>query len=135
MPQGGYFSFHTLISTTFIKIIYAGGMVAITIIGLAGIIVPFIRFSQYPDTSPDATIIQAVIGMLVLVCGNLLWRILCESFILLFSVHEMIGDILNQMQTVDSQQAPFIFEQLRATEANNEIRHEELLKALNKSRS
>jgi hypothetical protein len=134
MSQGGFLSFHTLISTTFIKVIYIVGMMVITIGGLAAMIMPFVWHAQYPGSSPDAAFIQAVGGLLTVIIGNLLWRVLCEGFILLFSIHELLGAVLRQMQEVDSGQSPFIFEQLRATEANNEQRHDELLKALHRLR-
>jgi hypothetical protein len=32
-------------------------------------------------------------GLLIIVVGNLIWRVVCESIILLFSIHEILASI------------------------------------------
>ncbi|MCK4416668.1 MAG: DUF4282 domain-containing protein, partial [Candidatus Latescibacteria bacterium] len=76
---GGFFSFRTMISTTLIKIIYALGMIGLTIGGIVMIV-------QGAEK-------RQLIGVALIVFGNLLWRIVCEGWILLFSMHDILGSI------------------------------------------
>ena len=73
-----FFSFRKMVSTVIIKVIYLFGALGLTI---GGIITPFI----------DDDLILAGIGALTL--GNFLWRIICEAWILLFSIHDILGSI------------------------------------------
>lgn len=75
----GFFSFRKMISIVLIQIIYAFGMVAITIYGI-----------KY---FADAYKAEKLIGLAIIVLGNLLWRILCEGWILLFRIHEVLCSI------------------------------------------
>lgn len=75
-----FFGFRKMISTVFIKILYVVGALVLTI---GGIVMPFI----------DDEWILPGIGAVIL--GNLVWRVLCEGWILLFSMHEILGKIEN----------------------------------------
>ena len=65
-----------MISGTLIKILYVLGMIGITI---AGIMV-FVQASN-------------LIGLAIIIFGNLLWRIFCEGLVLLFSIHDTLNAI------------------------------------------
>ncbi|MCF7885104.1 MAG: DUF4282 domain-containing protein [Candidatus Marinimicrobia bacterium] len=82
---GGFFSFQKMISTSIIKFLYAIGAIVITIVGFTGI------FS--PSGGQGNPLINFLINLIIVVLGNLLWRILCEAWILLFSIHDMLGSI------------------------------------------
>lgn len=73
-----FFGFRKMISTLIIKILYVIGTLILTIGGIA---LPFIK---------DDLILPGI-GALIL--GNLFWRIICEGWILLFSIHDILGSI------------------------------------------
>lgn len=85
-----YFEFRTLITPIVIKSIYMLGSMVITFAGLIAIVSPEVIRNYgggYIDSLSNA--------ILLLLGGNLVWRILCEGAILLFSLHE----ILTSMET------------------------------------
>lgn len=134
MSEGGFFSFRTLISNTIIQTVYVIGAVLITLGGLIMMAAPFLirAVGQGTGSLGFQGGAQIFAGFMTLVAGNLLWRLLCEGWILLFSMHDMMASIERKLKAGDDagEQARLLFEQLRATEANNDVRHEELLNAL-----
>ena len=72
---GNYFNFKWLISSSLIQIIYVVGMIAVSFIGL-------IAIGR-----------SAVFGIVILIFGNLMWRITCEGFILFFRIHDSLVSI------------------------------------------
>src|SRR5262245_2825993 len=92
--MAGYFSFHKLVSTSIIKATYVIGTALITLWGLGAIGLGIASLAQ-PDNrelravSAGAPVAVVVIGAIAIVFGNLLWRLLCEGWILLFSMHEL----------------------------------------------
>lgn len=83
--RGGFFSFRTMVSRTLIQIIYILGMIAFSVSGIF-IIIQAVN-SRYAS---GEMIIQ---GLGVLILGNLIWRILCEAWILLFNIHDVLVSI------------------------------------------
>jgi len=71
----GYFNFKMLISSSLIRVIYFAGMVIVTIGSI------FMLEGN------------ALGGIAVLIFGNLLWRIICESSIIFFRVHDLLVSI------------------------------------------
>jgi uncharacterized protein DUF4282 len=96
--MAGYFSFHKMVSTSIIKATYAIGLVLITLWGLAAIGLGIASLAQ-PDNIDLRVIVAGqpvgaiLLGAIAVVFGNLLWRLLCESWILLFSMHELLAAI------------------------------------------
>jgi hypothetical protein len=78
-----FFDFRKMISNMIIKILYVLGALALTI---GGIVMLFIDDLILPG-----------IGFLIL--GNLLWRVICEGWILLFSIHDILGSIESNTKT------------------------------------
>lgn len=78
MTLGGFFSFQFMISGTLIKLIYILGAVGITVAS-----VDFMsgRFFW--------------MGILGIVAGNLVWRLVCETAIIFFRMNEQLG-LINQ---------------------------------------
>lgn len=77
-----FLAFRKMVSTTIIKLIYILGVIGLTISG----VVSFFRgFMGFPMGFP--------IGLGTVVFGNLLWRVFCEIWILLFSIHDTLGRI------------------------------------------
>ena len=75
MNFNDFFSFRQMVSMQIIKIIYILGLLFITIGGIIGLFDNFLM------------------GLAAIVLGNLIWRLICESAILLFSIHDILGSI------------------------------------------
>ena len=73
-----FLNFGKMVSSVIIKILYALGLIGLTI---SGFVLMFID---------DDTIL---VGIALLTFGNLFWRLLCEGMILLFSMHENLVSI------------------------------------------
>ena len=82
---GDYFSFRTMITTGLFKLLYILGFVGIT---LAGLGLMLVTQGYYGDRT--TSFIQ---GLIVIVVGNIVWRIICEAWIVLFSIHEILASI------------------------------------------
>ena len=74
-----YFGFRKMVSSAIIKFIYILGALILT---FGGIIWIFRGGSE-----------NVLIGLAALTLGNLFWRILCEGWILLFSMHDILGSV------------------------------------------
>jgi hypothetical protein len=74
-----------MVSRILIQIIYVLGMVGLSITG----IVIIIEATQ----SRDHAILKILTGLCVLTLGNLIWRIICEVWILLFNMHDILDSI------------------------------------------
>ena len=83
--EGGFFSFRTMITPTIIKVLYVLGIIALIIVGIVMIVEG--ANSYYGSNN------EVLIGFGIIILGNLLWRIICEGIILMFSIHERLGSI------------------------------------------
>jgi len=86
-----YFAFRELVTPQLIKVIYIVGACFITAAGLLSILSPG-TLNEY-DAGPLLTRFS---GILVLLVGNLVWRMMCKGAILLFSPHELLVSIDTQ---------------------------------------
>src|SRR5687768_14787769 len=88
----GYFSFQKLITPRFVKLIYVVGLLAITAsgIGLAIWAGLGLRSATLPTRMG---VYYIAIGAGVTIVGNLVWRVLCEIWIVLFNIHDLLGSI------------------------------------------
>jgi len=88
----GYFSFERMITSTFVKAIYFLGFVAIT---AGGIGLAVWAGLQLNDARIDRMLgwryVAAGIGLVVL--GNLVWRVFCELWVVLFGIHSELVSI------------------------------------------
>ncbi|MCA1567269.1 MAG: DUF4282 domain-containing protein [Acidobacteria bacterium] len=134
MSDGGFFDFRTLVSNTIIKSVYVIGALIITVSSLLLIAYPVLipLIDPAVTTTAQSDISKVLAGATLLILGNLLWRLLCEGWIILFSLHEMISAIEKRLVKEDATaaQLEFIGKQLHATEQNSEQRHAELVAAL-----
>lgn len=89
LSKGGFFSFQKMISLTLIKIIYVIGMIAVTVFGIGLMTVGGGAYGH-------AEYIFG--GMAIIIFGNLFWRIFCEGWIIIFSLHETTVSILNELK-------------------------------------
>jgi hypothetical protein len=83
-----YFAFRELVTPQLIKVIYIVGACFITAAGILSILSPE-TLNEY-EAGP---ILTRLGGILVLLVGNLVWRMMCEGAILLFSLHELLVSI------------------------------------------
>ena len=75
-----YFQFSTMISTSIIRGLHLLGFIGIT----AGSVFWWVGSSSGKE---------AILSFLLLTFGNLLWRLICEAWILFFRIHESLVSI------------------------------------------
>lgn len=84
--MGAYFSFERMITTGFVKVVYFLGFLAIT---AAGIALAVWAGMQLNDARIDRMLgwryVAAGVGLVVI--GNLIWRVFCELWVILFEIH------------------------------------------------
>ncbi len=83
-----YFAFRELVTPQLIKVVYLVGACFITAAGLLSIVSP-----DTLDEYEAGPIVTRLGGIAVLLVGNLVWRMMCEGAILLFSLHELLVSI------------------------------------------
>ena len=74
-----FLEFRKIVSTFIIKVIYTLGLIALIFGGIGGLV------------SGEEELM--LIGLGVITVGNLLWRVVCEGLVLLFSIHDILGSI------------------------------------------
>ena len=79
---GDFFSFEKLITTKIIGAVYIIGALLITISGV----------SAMASGGGGVVCISGLIGIIV---GNVIWRLVCEGGVVLFSIHDRLSDIHN----------------------------------------
>jgi hypothetical protein len=80
-----YFSFRKMISLTFIQIIYVIGIIAIIIAG--------IRMISEGSNSRYGGEEMILGGIGILTLGNIVWRVICEAWILFFRIAASVSNI------------------------------------------
>jgi Domain of unknown function (DUF4282) len=84
--MGAYFSFERMITTTFVKVVYFLGFLAIT---AGGVALAVWAGMQLNDARIDRALgwryVAAGVGLVVL--GNIVWRVFCELWVVLFEIH------------------------------------------------
>ncbi|MBM7624509.1 DUF4282 domain-containing protein [Sporohalobacter salinus] len=76
-----FFSFKSMVSNKLAKISYVVGLIGVTLWGLG------VMFNS-----------SFIIGLLILVFGNLFWRVSCEAMIVMFSIHETLVSVLHTLK-------------------------------------
>jgi hypothetical protein len=82
----GYFSFQKYITSSFVKAIYFLGFLALTAggIGLAGWAAMRLFEASIPR---ELGWYYVASGVGILLVGNLVWRVFCEIWVVLFNIH------------------------------------------------
>lgn len=88
--KDGFFSFRKMVSPSLIKIIYVFGMIGVMVAGI-------LRFIP-PKGEDTPSILNIIIGLGLITVGNFVWRIFCENWILLFSIHEVLVSIEGKLK-------------------------------------
>jgi hypothetical protein len=95
----GYFSFQKLITPRFVKFIYVVGLLAMTAGGIALAI--WAGLGLRSATLPTRMgVYYIAIGAGAVIVGNLVWRVLCEIWIVLFNIHNLLGSIERETSQV-----------------------------------
>jgi len=82
---------YCFVSTVIVKFVYILGVIVFTISGLA----IFFRGG-----------IGILLGLGIIVIGNLLWRIACEGWVILFNIHDLLGSIEKNLTKRNQQDLP-----------------------------
>jgi hypothetical protein len=88
----GYFSFERMITITFVKVFYFLGFIAITAAGVGLAVWAGMKLN-------DATIARdlgwryVAAGAAMVVVGNIVWRVFCELWVVLFGIHAELTSI------------------------------------------
>jgi hypothetical protein len=76
-----FLSFRTLITPTMVKVLYVAGVLFVTLAGMFSI---FTR-----ESTPQSQLV----GIIIIVLGNILWRVICEGMILFYSIHDILASM------------------------------------------
>jgi len=90
--MGNYFSFERMITPAFVKFVYFIGFLAITAAGVGLAIWAGMQLN-------DATISRSLgwryvaYGVGLVVVGNIVWRVFCELWVVLFGIHSELVSV------------------------------------------
>ena len=113
-----YFSFQKCITSPFVKAVYFLGFLALTAggIGLAG----WASLRLYEASIPRGLGWYYVAGGVgILLVGNLVWRVFCEIWIVLFNIH-------TRLVSLDEKAGPEVISRELRSEASKEAQLEEI---------
>jgi uncharacterized protein DUF4282 len=92
----GYLSFERTITTAFVKVFYFLGFIAITAAGVALAVWAGMKLN-------DATIARdlgwryVAAGVAMVSLGNIVWRVFCELWVVLFGIHSELVSIRHNL--------------------------------------
>jgi len=89
-----YIGFKRFITPTFIMVIYILGALVITI---GSFIIMFVDFNVAGAGVSLGGGVGIIIGIVMLIFGNLAWRILCEYWVVQFRIYEEIAALNRRM--------------------------------------
>jgi len=93
-----FLSFDIFITKSAITVIYCIGAVVLTLVSVLGIVKPAM-LPTLPSQIPS--IITPVFWIVVLILGNLVWRMMCEFFVVLFSIDTSLISIDTTLITLN----------------------------------
>lgn len=88
-----FISFKKFISTFLIQFIYVIGVIFITITGLSKL---FEKQHEMFGFSSSGN--NTLMGIMIIIAGNLLWRLVCEASIVIFSMHDTLSAIEHELK-------------------------------------
>ena len=97
--MAGYFSFRNFITASIVKVIYAVGFIALTAGGIALIVWSGLRLNN-AIIDRQLGWRYVVIGAAAVVVGNIAWRVICEIWIVLFSINSRLAEV-NAVRTFE----------------------------------
>ena len=85
--MSAYFSFERMITPSFVKVVYFLGFLALTAAGIGLIVWAGLQLNEATiDRSLGWRYVAG--GTAILIAGNIIWRVLCELWVVLFGIHE-----------------------------------------------
>jgi hypothetical protein len=103
--MGAYFSFERMITTSFVKVVYFLGFLVIT---AAGVALAVWAGMQLNDARIDRALGWRYVaaGVALVVVGNIIWRVFCELWVVLFGIHAELVSVrhglnLRGLRTID----------------------------------
>src|SRR5687768_11401002 len=88
----GYFSFDRMITTTFVKALYFIGFIAITAAGVGLAVWAGMKLND-STIARDLGWRYVAAGVALVILGNLVWRVFCELWVVLFGIHAELASI------------------------------------------
>ena len=92
--KGSFLSFRKMVTIPVIKVVYVIFAILITI---AGIVEIFIS-NRLPFS--DNSVLEIVLGLVAIIVANIVWRIICEAWIVSFRIHEELVFIRNKLENI-----------------------------------
>ena len=89
-----FFEFKLLITRDFIKNIYSLGVVALVVGCLIWLLVAI-------KAEGDVGVITILMPIIVLIVGNILFRLSCEAFIVFFAIHDELKELNSKMARLE----------------------------------
>ncbi len=84
--RGAYLAFRQMITPSFVRTLYAAGMLLLVVCGVL-LIVQGIQLREFGGYQ------MILWGLAILLPGNLLWRVLCEQVVILHRIHEDLMEL------------------------------------------
>ena len=91
---GDLFQFERMVAPVVLKIVYWLGLIGLAIYMLIAIFGSF-ALMAYDPASGLGTMLLAIVGALF---GALFWRIMIEVYMILFGIHERLGEVRDMMK-------------------------------------
>ena len=90
--MGSYFSFERMITPGFVKVVYFLGFIALT---AAGVALAVWAGMQLNDATIDRFLgwRYVAVGVAAVLVGNIVWRVFCELWVVLFGIHEELVSV------------------------------------------
>ena len=105
--MSAYFSFERMITTSFVKVVYFLGFLLLTAAGIGLMVWAGLQLN-------DATIDRSLgwryvaLGAAILIVGNVVWRVACELWVVLFNIHD---ELVSQRYALSPVQRPRVIEE------------------------
>jgi len=90
--------FKKLIMNQVLGVIWVIGTISITVAGIVAL-----GLAGEHNQRSIESFRMVLYGLAVLVIGNLLWRLVCESLVVLFKIHDFLSDINETLKVVARQ--------------------------------
>ncbi len=95
-----FIAFEIFITKTAISVIYCIGAVVLTLVSVLYLVLDIVKPGMLPTIPAQIpTMNTPVFWIAVLILGNLVWRMLCEFFVVLFSINKSLVSIDNTLIT------------------------------------
>jgi hypothetical protein len=105
--MSGYFSFQKLITPTIVKAVYFLGFIILSTLSITLIVWAGLRLNDANITRQLGWRYVAV-GAAGLIIGNIIWRVICELWMVLFSIDNQLSSTVNSHSVQRIPDAQFV---------------------------